>query len=82
MLKNAPNPNAARLLQNFMFTAEASSDDRFRRRCAPCIRAAKEKDGRRPLKDIKLMKDDPAGVEKKAEDIKARYTQILQGVTP
>ena len=27
------------------------------------------------------MKDDPAAVEKQAEDIKARYTQILQGVS-
>ena len=38
----------------------------------------KEKDGRRLLKDIKLMKDDPAAVEKQAEDIKARYTKYFK----
>ena len=31
-------------------------------------------------REIKLMKDDPAGVEKRAEEIKARYAQDLQGV--
>ena len=39
--------------------------------------AAKEKPGRRPFKDIKLMKDDAAGVEKSAAEIKARYSKIF-----
>jgi iron(III) transport system substrate-binding protein len=38
----------------------------------------KEKPGRRPLAEIKLMKDDPAGVEKQAEEIKARYTRLFK----
>jgi iron(III) transport system substrate-binding protein len=38
----------------------------------------KEKEGRKPLKDIKLMKDDPVAVEKQAEDIKARYTKYFK----
>ena len=38
---------------------------------------AKEKPGRRPFKDIKVMKDDAAGVEKSAQDIKARYSKIF-----
>ena len=37
-----------------------------------------EKPGRIPLKDIKLMKDDPAGVEQASEEIKARYTKIFR----
>jgi iron(III) transport system substrate-binding protein len=37
-----------------------------------------EKPGIRPLKDIKLMKEDPAGVEKSADDIKKRYSQIFR----
>ena len=37
----------------------------------------KEKAGRKPVKDIKWMKDDAAGVEKSAEEIKARYTKIF-----
>ena len=32
----------------------------------------------RPLKDIKLMKEDPEGVEKTAEDIKKRYAAIFK----
>ena len=38
---------------------------------------AKDKPGWRPLKDIKVMKDDAAGVEKTAPSIKARYTKIF-----
>ena len=37
-----------------------------------------EKPGVRPLADIKLMKEDPAGVEKGAEEIKKRYAQIFK----
>jgi iron(III) transport system substrate-binding protein len=36
-----------------------------------------EKAGRKPLKDIKTMKDDPAAVEKEGDAIKARYTKIF-----
>jgi iron(III) transport system substrate-binding protein len=38
----------------------------------------KDKAGRTPLKDIKLMKDDAAGVEKTSTDIKKRYTQLFK----
>jgi hypothetical protein len=37
-----------------------------------------EKPGVRPLKDIKLMKEDPEGVEKGAEEVKKRYAQIFK----
>jgi iron(III) transport system substrate-binding protein len=37
----------------------------------------KQKPGRTELKDIKLMKDDPAGVEAQSDAIKARYTKIF-----
>ncbi len=77
VLKNAPNPNAARLFQSFCFTPETQQlivDVGGLRSFHP---QAKEKAGRTPLKDIKLMKDDPAGVEKTAEEIKARYTKIF-----
>ena len=36
------------------------------------------KPGRRPLADLKLMQDDPAGVEKMSEAIKTRYSQIFK----
>ena len=37
-----------------------------------------EKKGVRPLKDIKLMKEDPEGIEKSADDIKKRYAAIFK----
>ena len=37
-----------------------------------------EKPGVRKLSDIKLMKEDPEGVEKTADDIKKRYAQIFK----
>ena len=36
-----------------------------------------EKPGGRKLSEIKLMKDDAAGVEAQAEEIKARYAKIF-----
>jgi iron(III) transport system substrate-binding protein len=36
-----------------------------------------EKAGRKPLKEIKTMKDDAAAVEREGESIKARYTKIF-----
>ena len=42
---------------------------------------AKDKPGRKPFKDIKMMKDDAAAVEKTSDEIKAHYTQDLQGVS-
>ena len=46
--------------------------------CGSADAQAKEKPGRTPLKDIKLMKDDAAAVEKQSEEIKARYTKIFR----
>ena len=41
------------------------------------VRVWVEKAGRKLLKDIKTMKDDPAAVEKEGDAIKARYTKIF-----
>jgi iron(III) transport system substrate-binding protein len=38
----------------------------------------KEKPGRKPLSEIKLMKEDAAAVERQAEDIKARYARLFK----
>jgi iron(III) transport system substrate-binding protein len=78
VFKNAPNPNAARLFQCFCFSAECQqliSDVGGQRSVHPQV---KEKAGRRPFKDIKTMKEDPAGVEKTAEEIKARYSRLFK----
>ena len=37
----------------------------------------KDKPSRKPLKEIKLMKDDPVAVEKQADEIKTRYSKIF-----
>ena len=37
-----------------------------------------EKPGRKPFRDIKLMKEDAAAVEQNAEEIKAHYTKIFR----
>ena len=77
MFKNAPNPNAARLFQCYCFTPECQQlivDFGALRSMHPLV---KEKTGRRPFRDIKIMKEDPAGVEKASEDIKARYSRLF-----
>jgi len=38
----------------------------------------KQKPGRRPLAEIKVMKDDPAAVEAAGEEIKAHYTRYFK----
>ena len=72
-MKNAPNPNAARLLQSFMFSVECQQlmVDFGGAALVPC--AGEGKGRAQAAEGIKLMKDDPAAVEKRAEDIKARY---------
>jgi iron(III) transport system substrate-binding protein len=77
VFKNAPNPNAARLFQSYMFSAEAQqlmSDVGGLRSAHPAV---KERAGRKPLRDIKTMKDDPVAVEAQSDQIKARYSQIF-----
>jgi len=78
LFKAAPNPNAARLFQSFCFSAECQqliSDVGGQRSVHPQV---KEKAGRKPFKEIKTMKEDAAGVEKNAEQIKARYVKIFR----
>jgi iron(III) transport system substrate-binding protein len=78
IFKAAPNPNAARLFQCFCFTAECQQlvlDISGMHSYHPGV---KEKPGRRPFRDIKVMKEDAAAVEKNAEEIRARYTRIFR----
>jgi iron(III) transport system substrate-binding protein len=78
VLKAAPHPNAARLLQSYLFSSEAQKlmvDFGGLRSFHALV---KDKEGRKPLKEIKLMKDDPAAVEKQAEEIKAKYTSYFK----
>jgi iron(III) transport system substrate-binding protein len=77
LFKTAPNPNGARLLRSFLLSGETQQllVDFTGQHSVHAL--VKQKPGRTPLKDIKLMKDDPAGVEAQSEAIKARYTKIF-----
>jgi iron(III) transport system substrate-binding protein len=77
VLKSAPNPNAARLFQNWLHSLEAQQllVDYARQHSVHAL--VKEKPGRKRLDEIKLFKDDPAGVEQQSEEIKARYAKIF-----
>src|SRR6476660_9387111 len=77
LFKAAPNPNAARLFYNWLHGREAQQilvD--VARQYSPHSQTV-EKPGVRKLADIKLMKEDPAAVEKGAEELKARYAKIF-----
>jgi iron(III) transport system substrate-binding protein len=77
VLKTAPHPNAARLFQDYLYTAEAQQllvDTGGMRSLHSQV---KEKPGRTPLSAIKLMKEDPAAVADQVEDIKARYARYF-----
>jgi iron(III) transport system substrate-binding protein len=77
MFKAAPNPNAARLFCNYSFTPECQQliiDTGGLRSMHP---NTKEKAGRTPFKQIKVMKDDPAAVEKMSDEIKQHYVKIF-----
>jgi iron(III) transport system substrate-binding protein len=78
IFKGAPNPNAARLLQSYMFSPECQQLIVDTGGMRSAHKLVKEKAGRIPLSKIKLMKDDPAGVERDSESIKKRYTQIFK----
>jgi iron(III) transport system substrate-binding protein len=75
ILKNAPDPNAAKLFYHFMFTREAqqlNSDVGGLRSFHPEV---KEKAGRVPLSQIKLLHSDPSKLD--AEAIKKKYEEYF-----
>jgi len=78
VLKNAPNPNAARLFQNWMHGREGQQLLIDFARQYSAHKQTVEKPGVRKLADIKLMKEDPEGVEKGADEIKRKYGQIFR----
>jgi iron(III) transport system substrate-binding protein len=78
VFKSAPNPNAARLFQNWMHSREAQQFLVDWARQYSAHGQTTEKPSVRPLRDIKLMKEDPEAVEKEAESIKKRYAQIFK----
>jgi len=78
VFKAAPNPNAARLFQNWMHSREGQQMLVDVARQYSPHKQTVEKPGVRPLAEIKLMKEDPEGIEQGADDIKKRYTAIFK----
>jgi iron(III) transport system substrate-binding protein len=77
IFRSSPNPNAAKLFQSFCFSRDAQQliiDVGGLRSLHP---QTAEKPGRKPLKEIKTMKDDPAAVVEQADAIKAHYVRIF-----
>jgi iron(III) transport system substrate-binding protein len=78
VFKAAPNPNAARLFQNWMHSREGQQMLVDVARQYSAHGQTVEKPGVRKLTEIKLMKEDPEAIETGAEEIKARYSQIFK----
>ena len=77
ILSHPPHPNAAKLFYAFMFSQEAqqlNSDAGGLRSFRPDV---KEKAGRKPLAEIKLLKSDPNKVQDQIDDIKKKYEQYF-----
>ena len=73
----APHPNAARVLQNFLFTAKIQQlgvNEGGTRSAHPDV---KEPAGRTPLSEIKLLPDDPVSMLPELTEIKRRYTALF-----
>ncbi|QOZ22614.1 extracellular solute-binding protein [Bradyrhizobium sp. CCBAU 51753] len=75
---SAPHPSAAKLFQAWLHSRETqqffvdfTAQHSVHSQVTP-------KAGRRKLSDIKLMKEDPAGVEAMTEEIKTRYARLFR----
>lgn len=74
---DAPHPQAARLLENFLFTPKIQQlivNEGGLRSLHPDV---KDPPGRTPLSQLKTLPDDPARMLPQIADIKARYTKLF-----
>jgi len=74
----APHPKSARLFQAWLHTRETQQFFVDFTAQYSVHAQVQSKPGRRKISDIKLMKEDPAGVEKMAEEIKTRYARLFR----
>jgi iron(III) transport system substrate-binding protein len=77
IMKDAPHPNAARLYENFLYSTDAQQMIVDVGNMRSLDKRIKEPAGRRPLKDIKILKDDAAATAAHADEIKKRYADIF-----
>ena len=78
VFKTAPNPNAARLLFAWIMSAEGQEFLVNLSGQYPANEKVKAKAGRPALSSIKTFREDPAEVEKMADEIKAKYARIFK----
>jgi iron(III) transport system substrate-binding protein len=78
IFKSAPNPNAARLMVSWIMSGEGQSFIVNLSGQYPANRQVKSKAGRPALSTIKTLKEDPAAVEKQADQIKAQYAKYFK----
>src|SRR6202795_1953355 len=74
----APHPNAAKLFQAWLHTRETQQFFTDYTAQYSAHAQVQSKPGRRKLSDIKLMKEDAAGVEAMTEEIKTRYAKLFR----
>jgi iron(III) transport system substrate-binding protein len=77
LLKNAPHPAAARLFYHYMFTREAQQANSDVGGLRSFHKDVKEKAGRVPLSQIKLLNPDPAALEGQVDTIKKKYEEYF-----
>ena len=78
VFKAAPNPNAARLLVAWIMSAEGQEFIVNLSGQYPANKLVKPKAGRPALASIKTWREDPAEVEKTADEIKAKYQRMFK----
>ena len=78
IFSSAPHPNAARLFQAWLHTRETQQFFTDFSAQYSVHAQVQSKPGRHKISDIKLMKEDPAGVEKMTEEIKTRYARLFR----
>jgi iron(III) transport system substrate-binding protein len=75
---SAPHPNAARLFQAWLHTRETQQFFVDFTAQYSVHAQVQSKPGRRKISEIKLMKEDAAGVEKMTDEIKTRYAKLFK----
>jgi iron(III) transport system substrate-binding protein len=74
----APHPNAARLFQAWLHTRETQQFFCDYTAQYSVHAQVQSKPGRRKISELKLMKEDAAGVEAMTEEIKTRYAKLFR----
>jgi iron(III) transport system substrate-binding protein len=78
VMAQSANPNAARLFYAWSMTAEAQQMNVEVGALRSVHRLVKDRPGRKPLSDIKTLREDAAAVADQADDIKARYLKLFK----